>query len=43
MVAIALGNSPVVGCIAGDERHDGRITVNEIIRAVNNALDGCAR
>jgi len=28
-------------CAAGDANLDGVITVDEIIRAVNNALTGC--
>jgi hypothetical protein len=42
MVNIALGASEVYGCLAGDRNHDGRITVDEIIAAVGNALAGCA-
>ena len=26
---------------AGDANHDGQITVDEILTAVNNALNGC--
>jgi hypothetical protein len=28
-------------CDAGDANHDGHITVDEIITAVNSALTGC--
>ncbi|MBZ5641039.1 MAG: thrombospondin type 3 repeat-containing protein [Acidobacteriia bacterium] len=28
-------------CLAGDRNHDGQITVNEIVEAVNAALNGC--
>ena len=31
----------VAGGIAGDADGDGRITVDEILRAVRNALEGC--
>jgi len=41
MVNIALGNSPVTACEAGDGNLDGQITVDEILVAVNNALVGC--
>jgi hypothetical protein len=42
MVNIALGNVPVTNCEAGDSNHDMHITVDEILTAVNNALNGCA-
>jgi hypothetical protein len=41
MVNIALGNTPVANCLAGDANADGEITINEILGAVNNALSGC--
>ena len=44
MVSIALDISPLCGpngCLAGDATCDCSITVDEIIRAVNNALQGC--
>jgi hypothetical protein len=28
-------------CEAGDANHDDQITVDEILTAVNNALNGC--
>jgi hypothetical protein len=37
MLNIALGNTPVRACDAGDADHDGRITVDAILVAVNNA------
>lgn len=40
MVNIALG-APVEECPAGDRNGDGDITVDEILTAVANALDGC--
>ena len=42
MVNIALGNANVSTCLAGDANHDGQITVDEILTAVNNALNGCS-
>ena len=47
MVNIALGLAPLCpndvndGCLAGDANCDCMITVDEIIRAVRNALNGC--
>jgi hypothetical protein len=41
LVNIALGNANVSTCQAGDANHDGNITVDEILTAVNNALNGC--
>ena len=41
MVNIALEEAPVSECPAGDPNHDGKITIDEIIRAENNALNGC--
>jgi hypothetical protein len=40
IVNIALGNT-ITACEAGDANHDGQITVDEILTAVNNALNGC--
>jgi hypothetical protein len=31
-----------IRCDAGDASHDGAITVDEILAAVNRALNGCA-
>ena len=42
MVNIALDNSSLSLCTAGDRNSDGAITVDEILAAVNNALNGCA-
>jgi hypothetical protein len=39
MVNIALGNTPVAACDAGDANQDDQITVDEILTAVNNALN----
>jgi YD repeat-containing protein len=41
MVTIALGNTPVTACDAGHAIQDGQITVDEILTAVNNALNRC--
>jgi hypothetical protein len=41
MVNIALGNADVLTCEPGDANHDGRITIDEILTAVKNALNGC--
>jgi hypothetical protein len=42
MVNVALGNTGVRACLAGDKDRNGAIAVNEVITAVNNALAGCA-
>jgi hypothetical protein len=42
MVNIALGNVSVTTCEAGDANHDNEITIDEILTAVNNALNGCS-
>ena len=42
MVDIALGTAQLSACTAGDASGDGHITVDEILQAVNNALNnGC--
>jgi hypothetical protein len=41
MVNIALGNVQLLDCEAADANHDGQVTVDEILTAVNNALNGC--
>jgi hypothetical protein len=43
MVNIALGNVSVTACEAGDANQDGQITVDEILMAVNNPLNGCPK
>ena len=40
-VNIALGSADVGDCEAFDENGDGMVGINELITAVNNALDGC--
>ncbi|MFI5396703.1 MAG: hypothetical protein ACHQ9S_14305 [Candidatus Binatia bacterium] len=42
MVNITLGNAEMSECEIGDANEDGKITVDEILVAVNNALNGCA-
>ena len=42
MVNIALGNSTPGTCVAGDTNSDGQVTVDEILAAVNNSLNGCS-
>lgn len=41
MVNIALGRDDLLVCENGDRDHDGTIQVNELVRAVGNALHGC--
>jgi len=41
MVSIALENSELPACRADDADADGQIAINEIIMAVNKALNGC--
>lgn len=41
-VTIALGSSPIDGCPEADADASGTVTVDEIVSAVNNGLNGCA-
>ena len=41
MVNIAFGDADIEQCLAGDADGDGRIAINELLRAVNNLLAGC--
>ena len=41
-VNIALENTPLSACTAFDADQSGMVTVNEIVAAVSNALNGCA-
>ena len=41
MVKITLGNAQLLNCEAADANHDGHVTIDEILTAVNNALNGC--
>lgn len=38
---IALGLAPVSRCAVCDDDHNGRLTVDELVAAVRNALNGC--
>ena len=41
MTSIALGTQPSTSCDTGNGAHPGRITVDQILAAVNNALTRC--
>jgi hypothetical protein len=41
LVDLALQNPPTTGCAAGDISGDGQITIDEILVAVRNSLNGC--
>ena len=41
LVNIALGSANISACMAGDSNHDGQISIDEIIRAIDAALNGC--
>ena len=41
MTNIALGTEQLSACTAGDQNHDGKILINELVTAVDNALFGC--
>jgi hypothetical protein len=41
MVNITLGTASLSACEAGDADGSGDITINEIVGAVNKALNGC--
>jgi hypothetical protein len=40
-VGFALESRPPLTCTAIDVNDDGQVTVEELVRAVNNALNGC--
>jgi hypothetical protein len=40
---LALKFSPLLDCEAADSNHDGEVTIDEILTAVNNALNGCVQ
>jgi hypothetical protein len=40
-ISIALGTRPIVGCDAFDTDGSGSVTVDELLTALANALDGC--
>jgi hypothetical protein len=39
---MALGNTSANSCAAFDTDRSGTVTVDELVRAVNAALNGCA-
>ena len=41
-VNIALGSTSVDACASFDASGDGAVTIDELIAAVNRALNGCA-
>jgi len=41
MVNIALGTQSVDNCLAGDADGSRTVTVDEILTAIQNALNGC--
>ena len=43
MVNIALGNAPLLNCEPDDANHDSNVTVDEILTAMNNGLNGCVQ
>jgi len=43
MVNIGLGNAAVCNCRAADANHDGAVTVDEILTAVDNPVNGCVQ
>ncbi len=42
LVAVALDRAAIDQCGAGDANRDGKISIDEIIRAVDNAIGGCS-
>jgi len=40
-VNIALGNQSLASCPAFDRSGNGQVEINELISAVNDALNGC--
>jgi hypothetical protein len=41
MVNVALGNADPSTCLAGDGNLDLQVTIDDILAAVSNALNGC--
>jgi hypothetical protein len=41
MEVIALGSAPIATCEAGDANDDGQITIDELLAAITDALNGC--
>jgi len=42
LINIALGTADIASCAAGDAIHDNQITIDEIVAAVQHALNGCS-
>jgi hypothetical protein len=42
IIDIALGEAALGRCSSGDRDHDGKITIDEVLAAVHDALDGCS-
>ena len=40
-VRIALGEVQATSCAAADVNGDGAVSIDELVRAVSQALDGC--
>jgi hypothetical protein len=40
-IDIALGNAPLAACPVFDANGDSRVTIDDLFRAIENALDGC--
>jgi hypothetical protein len=40
-VNISLGDRPISDCTALDRNGSGEVTIDEIIAAIDNALNGC--
>jgi len=41
LVKIAIGDDSLNQCPSADGNHDGQITIDELLTAVSNALNGC--
>ena len=41
VIQIAAGQLPVSACPAADPNGDDQVSLEEVLQAVNNALDGC--
>ncbi len=42
VVNISLGKSSLASCVSGDPSGDGAVTIDELLRAVDRALNGCS-
>lgn len=43
IIGIAQGTATLESCAAADADHDGRVSISEILQAVNAAVNGCRR